>query len=374
MRIWSKSLLLYQRLMAVIRDESNYKAIEHDNERMTLVKEWRDTVHFISWYVPPVYVIRFLNYDGTVLQESELEAWETPVYTGETPTKPDDTEYKYIFDWWDSEIVVVDWNKDYTAQFEAEPIPVPVWNVFEFKDYWDLSKWTYITTTQQLENAWFTSNTQYQFFNWDITLLWEVTHIEWLIWVYNSATDKYGAIRLFKALTWQWETLKKLTLDFWIMLDMWTSNRNSYMDTYKATGVSGVTWIFWFDEIRWVYEYWKHRTYKDWYWAYIWSDNILKAPGMWYESKHQRRYQCIIDFENWTMTRRLWRDINSFHNETDNWWEVESVDVAIPDIAYFKQQMEENWLTLELLIPESWRALSSRGYVTAFQYISYVIE
>lgn len=118
--------------MAVIRDEYNYKAIEHNYERMTLVKEWRDTIHFIWWYVPPVYVIRFFNYDGTVLQESELEAWETPVYTGDTPTKPDDTEYKYIFEWWDPEITVVDWNKDYTAVYRQEEKEQLSWD-FDFR-------------------------------------------------------------------------------------------------------------------------------------------------------------------------------------------------------------------------------------------------
>lgn len=63
------------------------------------------------------YTIRFLNYDGSVLQSSSVNYGETPVYSGETPTKPTDATYTYTFDTWSPAITAVSKAQDYTAQF-----------------------------------------------------------------------------------------------------------------------------------------------------------------------------------------------------------------------------------------------------------------
>ncbi len=44
---------------------------------------------------------------------------DTPVYTGETPSRPSTVQYTYTFIGWDSEIVAVDESKTYTAQFSS---------------------------------------------------------------------------------------------------------------------------------------------------------------------------------------------------------------------------------------------------------------
>ena len=64
------------------------------------------------------YKITFKNYDGTVLQSSEVEYGETPKYTGETPVKEPDEQYNYIFAKWDSDIVKVTGDATYTATFK----------------------------------------------------------------------------------------------------------------------------------------------------------------------------------------------------------------------------------------------------------------
>ena len=65
------------------------------------------------------YTIRFLNYDGSVLQSSEWEYGTTPVYSGSTPLRAEDETYTYEFKGWDKEIVAVSEATDYTAQFNA---------------------------------------------------------------------------------------------------------------------------------------------------------------------------------------------------------------------------------------------------------------
>ncbi len=63
--------------------------------------------------------IRFVNYDGTILETQTLDKGVTPSYSGETPTKPADTEYFYTFAGWTPAIVPVSVNATYTASFTA---------------------------------------------------------------------------------------------------------------------------------------------------------------------------------------------------------------------------------------------------------------
>ena len=46
---------------------------------------------------PTTYTIRFLNWDGSVLQSSQVAQGSMPSYTGATPTKPEDDNYTYTF-------------------------------------------------------------------------------------------------------------------------------------------------------------------------------------------------------------------------------------------------------------------------------------
>lgn len=63
------------------------------------------------------YTITFKNYDGTVLQSSEVEYGQTPAYIGATPTKPADAENTYTFTNWDKTINIVTGDEEYTAQY-----------------------------------------------------------------------------------------------------------------------------------------------------------------------------------------------------------------------------------------------------------------
>ena len=65
------------------------------------------------------YTITFVDEDGTELQSSKVEYGETPVYSGNTPTKESTAEFDYAFAGWDPEIAIVTGNATYTATYTA---------------------------------------------------------------------------------------------------------------------------------------------------------------------------------------------------------------------------------------------------------------
>ena len=63
------------------------------------------------------YSIKFVNWNGDLLQESTINYGETPVYTGETPTRTTDAQYSYVFKEWSPAIKEVDGEAIYTATY-----------------------------------------------------------------------------------------------------------------------------------------------------------------------------------------------------------------------------------------------------------------
>ena len=87
------------------------------------------------------YTVTFVNYDGTILYESEVEYGKVPEYTGETPTKESDNTYSYTFDKWNKEIVAVTKDVEYTATFKESYIEYTI--KFVDEDGTELSSKTY---------------------------------------------------------------------------------------------------------------------------------------------------------------------------------------------------------------------------------------
>ena len=50
------------------------------------------------------YHVTFVNYDDSVLYETDVLAGSEATYVGETPTKPDDDEFTYEFKEWDKDL------------------------------------------------------------------------------------------------------------------------------------------------------------------------------------------------------------------------------------------------------------------------------
>ena len=68
----------------------------------------------------PQYTVTWLDEDGvTVLDEAQVDEFDTPVYGGVTPTKAETAEYTYTFAGWAPAVAAVESNTTYTATFNA---------------------------------------------------------------------------------------------------------------------------------------------------------------------------------------------------------------------------------------------------------------
>ena len=63
------------------------------------------------------YTVIFQNEDGTELQRSSVPYGERPVYEGETPVKPGNAQFSYVFTGWTPNIVAVTCDAVYTAVY-----------------------------------------------------------------------------------------------------------------------------------------------------------------------------------------------------------------------------------------------------------------
>ena len=65
------------------------------------------------------YVVAFLNEDRSLLQVETLDYGVMPEYRGETPVKPNEGEYFFVFTGWEPEVVPVVGDATYVATFES---------------------------------------------------------------------------------------------------------------------------------------------------------------------------------------------------------------------------------------------------------------
>ena len=66
------------------------------------------------------YTVKFVNYDGAVLQSSSVQYGVTPAYAGATPTRASTVGNVYTFAGWDKTIVAVTGDVTYTATYSSQ--------------------------------------------------------------------------------------------------------------------------------------------------------------------------------------------------------------------------------------------------------------
>ena len=75
------------------------------------------------------YQVKFVNYDGTVLQESEVKKGENAVYEGSTPTRDNETQYNFVFSGWSQSTENVQGDTVFVALYEQRN------NIFKVEFY-----------------------------------------------------------------------------------------------------------------------------------------------------------------------------------------------------------------------------------------------
>ena len=108
------------------------------------------------------YKVRFINEDGSILQEETLDYGSTPTYKKETPTKKRTEEYTYEFDKWSPEITKVTGNQEYKATYKATKNKYTVTYINEGKEYHKETA-LYGNTIKNVENP---TKEGYTFIGW----------------------------------------------------------------------------------------------------------------------------------------------------------------------------------------------------------------
>ena len=94
----------------------------------TIVAATEDATYTATYEASPLqyYTIRFENWDNSELQSIQVAENKMPVYTGPTPTRPNDDEYTYTFIGWSPTIVAATEDATYTAKYEAKERAITV--------------------------------------------------------------------------------------------------------------------------------------------------------------------------------------------------------------------------------------------------------
>ncbi len=142
---------------------------------------------------PEKFEIKFVNYDGTELQSTEVEYGSLPEYKGDTPVRDADAQYTYTFSGWSPEVAVVTEAATYTAQFDNTVNKYVVRFLNEDGTELQSSELEYGTTpayTGETPTKDATAQYTYTFAGWDSEIA-DVTGAKDYTATYTPSTNKY---------------------------------------------------------------------------------------------------------------------------------------------------------------------------------------
>ena len=84
-----------------------------------VVSSFTDKHYFYACDPKLTFIIRFVNYDGTLLESKQVNTGEIPAYSGAEPSKPNNAQYTYSFKGWKPAIAKVTEAATYTADFDS---------------------------------------------------------------------------------------------------------------------------------------------------------------------------------------------------------------------------------------------------------------
>lgn len=93
-----------------------WKSLEDETVGYYLTNE---PTNLYNWDEGDEVAYRFMNWT-TVLDSGKIDEWETPEYTGDTPTKAATAQYTYTFSGWKPTVGPIYKKTDFKAQFDKE--------------------------------------------------------------------------------------------------------------------------------------------------------------------------------------------------------------------------------------------------------------
>ena len=117
-----------------------------------------------------VFEITWANYNGDLLKTDYVKNGDIPAYDGNTPTRPEEGEYQFVFIGWDREVTAAQGDTTYFASFKKEKRKFPIHWVDEEKheyettycEYGDIPEYSGTTPTKDK-----TAEYSYTFDRWE---------------------------------------------------------------------------------------------------------------------------------------------------------------------------------------------------------------
>ena len=277
------------------------------------------------------YLITFVNYDWTVLQQSEMEYGSKPKYMWGTPEKLVEW-YTNTFVWWDPEInstTIVEWAQVYTATFTSVANNYTVlfsWN----GAIWEMPWQSFIYwVSQKLSKNSFVMD-WYKFIWWNTESNWN-----WA-WYADEESVKNLAMSWEVTLYAQWWANTYIVVFNWNNNTSWSTN-NQDMELWESENLNENNFVRDWYTFSW------RNTQEDWNWKWYSDEELVNnlASSAWeivtlYAQWTPNPYTIVFN-GNWASTwvmgsQSMVYDVESILNENMfvrdwyifNWWNTKA--------------------------------------------------